>query len=183
MIPISSPHIDNKAKKYVNKCLDTNWISSQGEYVNKLEKSLAKYHNTKYCIVTSSCTAALHLAIKSLNLGKGDEIICPNLTFIAPANMIVLSGAKIQLVDVDPETFAIDHKQIEKKINKKTKAIMVVHQMGHSADMDPITKLVKKYISVKPKSHFSFVFINGDLPSPMECFISIFSKSILFIMI
>ena len=145
MIPISSPHIDNKAKKYVNKCLDTNWISSQGEYVNKLEKSLAKYHNTKYCIVTSSCTAALHLAIKSLNLGKGDEIICPNLTFIAPANMIVLSGAKIQLVDVDPETFAIDHKQIEKKINKKTKAIMVVHQMGHSADMDPITKLVKKY--------------------------------------
>jgi perosamine synthetase len=145
MIPISSPHIDNKAKKYVKKCLDTNWISSQGEYVNKLEKSLAKYHNVKYCIVTSSCTAALHLAIKSLNLGKGDEIICPNLTFIAPANMIVLSGAKIQLVDVDPQTFAIDHNQIEKKINKKTKAIMVVHQMGHSADMDPITKLAKKY--------------------------------------
>jgi len=145
MIPISSPYIDNKAKKYVNKCLNTNWISSQGEYVKKLEKSLAKYHNAKYCIVTSSCTAALHLAIKSLNLGKGDEIICPDLTFIAPANMIVLSGAKIQLVDVDPETFAIDHNQIERKINKKTKAIMVVHQMGHSADMDPITRLAKKY--------------------------------------
>ena len=145
MIPIYRPYLNKKAKQYVSKCIDTNWISSQGEYVNKFEKALAKYHKVKYCIVTSGCTSALHLSIKSLNIGKGDEIICPDLTFISPANMIVLSGAKLKLVDINPETLAIDHKKIEKKITKKTKAIMVVHQFGHAADMDPIMKIAKKY--------------------------------------
>tara|TARA_B110000438_G_scaffold300780_1_gene353986 strand:- start:1306 stop:2418 length:1113 start_codon:yes stop_codon:yes gene_type:complete len=145
MIPISSPYITKKAKKYVSNCLRTNWISSQGKYINEFEIFLAKMHNVKHCIVTSGCTSALHLAIKSLGIGKGDEVICPDLTFIAPANMIVLSGATLKLVDVEPETFAIDHKLIERKITKKTKAIMVVHQMGHAADMDPIMKIARKY--------------------------------------
>ena len=145
MIPIYIPYLNKKAKKYVSKCLETNWISSQGAYVRKFEKALAKYHKVKYCVATSGCTSALHLAIKSLNIGKGDEVICPDLTFIAPANMIVLSGAKLKLVDINPETLAIDHKQIEKKITRRTKAIMVVHQFGHSADMDPIMKIARKY--------------------------------------
>ena len=145
MIPIYVPHLNKKAKKYVSNCIDTNWISSQGTYVHKFEKALAKYHKVKYCVATSGCTSALHLAIKSLNIGKGDEVICPDLTFIAPANMIVLSGAKLKLVDINPETLAIDHKKIEKEITKNTKAIMVVHQFGHSADMDPIMKIARKY--------------------------------------
>ena len=145
MIPISIPFLNKAAKKYVLKCIDTNWISSQGTYIHKFEKALAKYHKVKYCVVTSGGTSALHLAIKSLNIGKGDEVICPDLTFIAPANMIVLSGAKLKLVDIDPETFAINHNQIEKKITKRTKAIMVVHQFGHSADMDPIMKIAKRH--------------------------------------
>ena len=145
MIPIYVPHLNKRAKKYVLECIDTNWISSQGPYIRKFEKALAKYHKVKYCVVTSGCTSALHLAIKSLNIGEGDEVICPDLTFIAPANMIVLSGAKLKLVDINSETLAIDHKQIEKKISKRTKAIMVVHQFGHSADMDPIMKIARKY--------------------------------------
>ena len=145
MIPIFVPYLNKNAKKYVSQCIDTNWVSSQGTYIRKFEKALAKYHGVKYCIVTSSCTSALHLAIKSLNLGKSDEVICPGLTFIAPANMIILSGAKLKLVDINPETLAIDHKKIEKEITKKTKAIMVVHQFGHSADMNPIMKIAKKY--------------------------------------
>ena len=92
MIPIFIPCLNKKAKKYVSQCIDTNWISSQGAYVRKFEKALAKYHKVKYCVVTSSCTSALHLAIKSLNIGKGDEIICPDLTFLAPANMVVQSS-------------------------------------------------------------------------------------------
>ena len=68
MIPIYIPYLNKKAKRYVTKCLDTNWISSQGAFVHKFEKALARYHKIKYCITTSSCTAALHLAIKSLNL-------------------------------------------------------------------------------------------------------------------
>ena len=105
MIPIYTPYLNKKAKKYVSRCIATTWISSQGSYIHKFEKALAKYHKVKYCVVTSGCTSALHLAIKSLNIGKGDEVICPDLTFIAPANMIVLSGAKLKLVDIDPDTF------------------------------------------------------------------------------
>jgi len=145
MIPIFVPQLQKNAKKYLLKCIDTNWISSQGAYIFKFERELAKYNKVKYCVATSSCTTALHLAIKSLNIGKEDEVICPDLTFIAPANMIVQSGAKLKLVDINSETLAIDHKQIEKKITKKTKAIMVVHQFGHSADMDPIMKIARKY--------------------------------------
>ena len=145
MIPIYVPLLNKSAKKYVTKCIETNWISSQGEYIKKLEAALAKYHGVKYSIVTSSCTSALHLSLKSLNIKKGDEVICPDLTFIAPANMIALSGAKLKLIDVDRETLNIDYKQIEKNINKRTKAILVVHQFGHSADMDPIIKIAKKY--------------------------------------
>ena len=96
MIPIFVPYLNKKAKKYVCKCIETNWISSQGAYILKFEKELAKYNKVKYCVVTSSCTTALHLAIKSLNIGKGDEVICPDLTFLAPANMIVQSGAKLK---------------------------------------------------------------------------------------
>ena len=69
MIPIFVPHLNKKAKKYVSKCIDTNWISSQGSYIRKFEKALAKYHRLKYCVVTSGGTSALHLAIKSLNIG------------------------------------------------------------------------------------------------------------------
>ena len=145
MIPTYVPYLNKKAKRYVSNCIKANWISSQGMYVRMFEKGLAKYHKVKYCVATSGGTSALHLAIKSLNIGKGDEVICPGLTFIAPANMIVLSGAKLKLVDINPETFTIDHKQIERKITKKTKAIMVVHQFGHAADMDPIMKMARKY--------------------------------------
>jgi perosamine synthetase len=145
MIPISEPYLSKKAKKYLNNCYNTNWISSQGKYITDFEKKLANYHSVKYCVLTSSCTSALHLSLKSINVGVGDEVICPDLTFIAPANMIKLSGARLRLVDIDPLTLTIDVKKIEKEINKKTKAIMVVHQFGHSADMDPIMKLAKKY--------------------------------------
>jgi dTDP-4-amino-4,6-dideoxygalactose transaminase len=79
-----------------------------------------------------------------LDLKKGDEVICPSLTFIAPANMILLSGAKLILADIDRDTLTIDPKEILKKITKKTKAILVVHQFGHAAHMDEIKKISRK---------------------------------------
>jgi len=144
-IPIFEPYIKGNARKYLMDCIETNWISSQGEYIIKLEKALSDFHNVKHAIVTSNCTTALHLSIKSLNLGPGDEIICPDLTFIAPANMIVLSGAKLVLVDIDPETLTINLSDLEDKINDKTKAIMVVHHFGHSAHMDEIMQISAKH--------------------------------------
>jgi perosamine synthetase len=146
MIKIFEPYLDKrKIKSFLSRSIDANWISSQGEFISKFEKKIASFHRVKYCVATSSCTTALHLAIKCLGLGEKDEIICPCLTFIAPANMIALSGAKLVLVDIDPETLTIDYKKIEKNITKKTKAIMVVHQFGHAAHMDEIQKIAKKY--------------------------------------
>ncbi len=145
MIPIYNIKLTPKDKKFVKRCLQKNWISSQGGFIHKLEKKLAYFHQVKFCLVTSSCTTALDLAIRSLNLKKGDEIICPALTFISPANMVLNSNLKLILVDIDPITLTIDINKLEKKITKKTKAIIVVNQFGHIADFDKITKLSKKY--------------------------------------
>ena len=144
-IPISEPVLNPNAKKYLMDCIKTNWISSQGKYINILEKKLSAYHKVRHCILTSSCTAALHISLKALGIKNGDEVICPDLTFIAPANMIVLSGAKLKLVDIDPETLTICPSKIKKNITKRTKAIIVVHQFGHAAKMDEIMQIAKKY--------------------------------------
>ena len=145
MIPIFEPYLTNEAYKIVSKTVKDNWISSQGRYILEFEKKLAKFHSMKYCLATSSCTTALHLSIQCLNLKPGDEVICPSLTFIAPANMIALSNLKIVLVDIDKNTLNLDIEKIEKKITKKTKAILVVNQFGHSADWSGINYLKKKY--------------------------------------
>ena len=145
MIPIFEPYITGNEKKYLNDCIDSTWISSQGKYILEFEKALADYHSMNYAVVTSNCTTALHLSLKALGIGPGDEVICPALTFIAPANMVVLSGAKLVLVDIHLETLTIDPDLIEQKITSKTKAIIVVHQFGHAAHMDEIINIAKKY--------------------------------------
>jgi|TARA_B110000037_G_C17128138_1_gene509435 perosamine synthetase len=145
MIPIFQPYLSKIAKKNLNVAINTNWISSQGNFILKFEEKLKKFHNMKYCLVTSSCTSALHLSILSFDFKEGDEIICPSLSFIAPANMIVLSKLKLVLVDIDKDTLNLDLNKVEKKITKKTKAILVVHQFGHSADMEKLIALKKKY--------------------------------------
>jgi len=145
MIPIYNPYFSGNEKKYLMNCIDSSWISSQGDYITKFENSLAEFHNMKFAIATSNCTTALHLSLKSLGIGKGDEVICPALTFISPANMIVLAGAKLVLVDIDPKTLTISPQLIEKIITKNTKAIIVVHQFGHAAHMDEILSIAKKY--------------------------------------
>ena len=87
MIPIFEPFFTGNERKYLKDCIDTNWISSQGDYILKFEKALADYHDMKHAVVTSNCTTALHLSLKALGIGLGDEVICPDLTFIAPANI------------------------------------------------------------------------------------------------
>ena len=145
MIPIFEPYLHGNEKKYLIDCIDSTWISSQGKYITEFEKLLANYHGLDFGIATSNCTTALHLAIKALGIGEGDEIICPDLTFIAPANMILLSGAVLKLVDIDINTLAFDIALLEKAITAKTKAIIVVHQFGHAAPMDEIMALSNKY--------------------------------------
>lgn len=145
MIPISKPLISKKAKKYLLECLNSGWVSSKGPFIERFEKSFAKFVGTKYAIATSSGTSALHLSLAALNIGPADEVIVPCLTMIAAALPIIYVGAKPTLVDSELETGNIDVSKIESAITKKTKAIIVVHLNGHPADMNPLLKLAKKY--------------------------------------
>jgi perosamine synthetase len=145
MIPVCKPWLPGKEKEYVNDALETNWISSSGRYISKFEEEFAKYCGVNYGVCCTSGFAALHLACVALDLKKGDEVIVPTFTMAASINSIILTGAKPVLIDIEADTWNINPKKIEEKINKKTKAIMVVHIYGHSCDMDPILDIAKKY--------------------------------------
>ena len=145
MIPVHMPVLEGNEKKYVMDCLDSNWISSTGKYVEMFEKKFANYCNVKHGIANTSGTSALHLAVAALNLKKGDEVIIPSFTMIASALAVVYTGATPVFVDAEPETWTMDVAQIEKKITKKTKAIMAVPIYGHPCEMDAIVKITEKH--------------------------------------
>jgi perosamine synthetase len=145
MIPVSEPILLGNEKKYVMDCLDTLWISSLGKYIPLFEESFTRYCNVKYGIACSSGTTGLHMALEILGLGPGDEVIIPNFTIIVSANVVIMTGARPVLVDVEPDTWCIDPAQIERAITPRTRAIMVVHMYGHPCDMDPINQIAKKH--------------------------------------
>ncbi len=145
IIPVSEPLLSGNEIKYLKDCIKTGWISSLGGYVEKFEKGFSKFCQTKYAVSVNSGTSALHLALVSLGIGKGDEVIIPSFTMVSTANAVVYQGAKPVLVDSENKTFGIDPDKIEKKITKKTKAIIVVHIYGHPARMDEILKIARKY--------------------------------------
>jgi len=145
MIPVCEPLLGKKEIEYVLDCLKTNWISSKGRYIEEFEEKFAHYCGRKYGISTTSGTTALHLALASLGIGPGDEVILPAFTMIATAFAVVYTGAKPVLVDAEPGTWNIDVNRIEEKITKKTKAVMPVHIYGHPCNMDPILELAKEH--------------------------------------
>ena len=145
MIPVFEPDLTGNEKKYVLDCLNSNWISAFGKYNEKFEKEFASYCNVKYGIGVTSGTAALHIAVAALNLGKGDEVIVSDFTMIAPTLAVAYQGAKPVFVDAEPKTWTIDVNKIEEKITKKTKAILPVHIYGHPCDMDPIMEIANKH--------------------------------------
>jgi perosamine synthetase len=117
----------------------------QGKFVSLFENQIRKYLGIKYAALVSSGTAALHLSLLALNINNGDEIIAPAFTFPATTNVIELVGARTVLVDINLSDFCINVDQIEAKITKKTKAILIVHEFGQPADMSRLMKLASKY--------------------------------------
>ena len=116
-----------------------------GDEVKNFENEFADFIGSKYCVGVANGTEALHLAIRSLGIGIGDEVITTTHTAVATANAIVLSGAKPVFIDIEKKYFTIDAEKIEKSITKKTKAILPVHLYGQPAEMDKILSLAKKY--------------------------------------
>jgi len=144
-IPVNTPIITNKDALEVYKTVKSGWVSSSGLKINEFEKKLAQFTNRKFANCVSSGTAALEIAVKSLNIGKNDEVIVPAFTIISNANAILKNLAKVVLVDSDPVTWNININDIKKKISLKTKAIMLPHIYGFPNDMNKIISICKKH--------------------------------------
>ena len=145
MVMVNEPLLNGNEKKYINECIDTNWISSEGPFVQRFENEMANFVGRKYATACSSGTAALDIAVSILNLQEGDEVIMPSFTIISCAQSLINKGIKPVLLDSDLRTFNVDVETIEEKITPKTKAIMIVHIYGLTVDVNPILNLAKKY--------------------------------------
>lgn len=145
MIPVSAPSIGKEELENVIEAVKSGWISSKGRFIKEFEESFANYIGMKHGVAVSNGTVAIHLALKALNIGPGDEVIIPNLTFIAPASMTLLAGAKPVLVDVNKDYWCIDPDCVKSHISEKTKAIIIVHLYGNPADMDPLMEIAEKH--------------------------------------
>ena len=143
-INFSKPLIGVDERKAVDKVLKKGWLTT-GYKTIEFQNKFTKYKKSKYALGLNSCTAALHLSLKLLNLKKNDEVITSAMTFSSTINSIVISGAKPVLADVNFSTQNIDPIEIEKKITKRTKAILIVHFAGRPCDMDKIMKIINKY--------------------------------------
>lgn len=143
-VPFFVPWITDSDKKAVLEALESRWLTG-GPCARKFENLFANYVGTDYAVSVNSCTAALHLAMRALNIGPGDEVIVPVLTFAATANAPLFVSAKPVFADIDEKTFNISAKEIEEKITKKTKAIIVVHYGGQPCNMKEIMEIAEDH--------------------------------------
>lgn len=160
-IPLSEPYLKGNEWKYIKDCLDINWVSSAGKYVEKFESVVAEYVGRKYGVACVNGTAALHVSLILSGIGPGDEVIMPTLTFVAPANAIRYTGAYPVFMDIYPDAWQLDidkvalflkkecrwvkRELVNKHTRRKIKAILPVHVMGHPVDMDPLMNLAREY--------------------------------------
>lgn len=144
IVPVNEPVITDEAKRSVADAMETGWISSAGNYIAKFEETFAAFLGVKHAVTATSGTTAIHLALASLGVGPGDEVIVPSFTMIGSVDPILYVGAKPVFVDCEPDTYNIDPALIGPKLTAKTKVIMPVHIYGHSCDMDPILAIAKQ---------------------------------------
>ena len=145
LIPVAEPLLAGRELEYVTDCVKSGWISSLGKYVRDFEERFANYCGVKYGVATFNGTVALHLLAASLNLGPGDEVIMPSLTYVATANAIRYTGATPVFVDSERQTWNIDPNTVAEAITPRTKAIIAVHLYGHPADMDALQAVADEY--------------------------------------
>lgn len=140
-IYINKPSITELEINYVNDAIRNGWGENCYDYIHRFENSFSQYLGTRYALATSSCTGAIHLALMAMGINAGDEVIVPELTWIASVEPVLYIGAKPVFVDVQEDSWCIDPQEIRKAITPKTKAIIVVHLYGNVCEMDEIMKI------------------------------------------
>jgi len=143
--PVAIPNLGGNEFKYLTDAFLSTWISSTGSYIDKFEETFSSYSDCEYGVTVSNGTVALHVALVALGIGKGDEVIIPDLTFAATINAVLHANATPVIVDIEEKSWCIDPDKIEKSITSKTKAIIPVHLYGQVCDMDSIMDLAKQY--------------------------------------
>jgi perosamine synthetase len=143
MILTAGPSIGTREKVFALDAATNGWNNEWSKYLNQFEKKFAEYVGVKYAIATSSCTGALHISLNALGIGPGDEVIVPEVTWVASANAIRYVGATPIFADIDKKTWNISTESIKNLITEKTKAIIPVHLYGNPCDMDEIMKIAK----------------------------------------
>jgi perosamine synthetase len=144
MIPIAKPYLTKKEAKAAYDTILSGWIT-QGPRVAEFEEKFAAFTGAKFAVAVSNCTTALHLSMIVAGIGPGDEVICPSMSYIATANAIKYVGARTVFAEINPANYNLDVKDVEKKISPKTKAILLVHQIGMPADIDAFKDLAARY--------------------------------------
>jgi len=143
--PVYQPLLRGNEKKYVTDCLDSNWISSKGNYIQKFEREFARYTESGHATTVCNGTAALSLALLALGIGPGDEVIVPTLVYVAVPNMVLFSGATPVFVDSLSGTLQMDPEDIRRKITSHTRAVIAVHNYGHICRMDEIRDICTEH--------------------------------------
>lgn len=143
--PVSMPHLGGREVSYVTDAVQSGWISSLGAYVSRFEADFAAFCGVDHAVTVANGTVALHLALHALGIGTGDEVIVPDLSFIATANAVLMVGARPIFADIDPDSLCLDPARLEALITPRTRAIMPVHLYGHPADMAAINAIAQAH--------------------------------------
>jgi len=142
-IPCHSPDLTDLEERRLLEAFRSGWISSKGPHVKTFEVALAGYFGRRHSLAVSSGTAALHLSLIALGVGPGDEVIVPDLTYIAVANAVLYCGATPVVSDVQSDSWCMDPLSVASLVTRKTKAIIAVHGFGHPLDLDPVLSIAK----------------------------------------
>lgn len=145
MIPVSQPFLDDRDRSNLLKAFDSGWISSHGSFLEEAEELMASVTGSRHALLVSNGTVALHLALETLGIGPGDEVIVPSFTYIASVNAIRYVGATPVFCDVDSKRWCASSEEISRHITPKTRAVLVVHLYGQAAEMGSIVELCKTH--------------------------------------
>lgn len=145
MILTAGPSISAREAYYTWEAARNGWNHQWSHYLTRFQDAFGAYVGTRHALATSSCTGALHLALAALGIGPGDEVIVPDITWVATANAVLYVGATPIFADIEPDTWCLDPKSFESKITPRTKAVMPVHLYGHPARMDQIVAIARKH--------------------------------------